>query len=331
MFRNLISKDDLPALREKLRQGNYPRILKRLVSWTARERVDRAWEMTESPPRYWGSLEVIQQRWNLLATGSPAETVYEYVARKYLKDRDDRTALSLACGTGAHEVRWARTGRFARIDGYDISPNRIEKAREHAYVEGLEEQLRFNVGDARKLDIPPSSYDVVIVFNALHHISPLAPMIDWIHRVLRPEGLILLRDYVGPDRFQWPARQLEAANEILETLPVRYRFRWGSGEVKHRNRRVGRLAVWLNDPSEAAESSRILPLLDETFEPVERKDLGGTILHLVLKDIAHHFARRDEKAMVWMERMMLAEDELLASGEFASDFVFGVWRKRGAD
>lgn len=326
MLEGLFSKDDLPALREKLRQGHGPRILRRMVSLTPGMRVDRSWEVTESPPKYWGSLDEVQRRWNRLATGDPDQTVYEYVARKYLGDRDDRMALSLACGTGAHEVRWARTGRFARIDGYDASPNRIEKARERAAIEGLEEQVRFDVADVRKLDLDPSSYDVVIAFNALHHISPLAPMVEQIGRVLKPDGLVVLRDYVGPDRFQWTSRQLAAADELLASLPVRYRIRWGSGDVKHRNYRLGRLAMWLSDPSEAAESSRILPLLDERFGPVERTDLGGTVLHLVLKDIAHHFARGDEKAATWLDRLIAAEDELLASGEVGSDFVFGVWR-----
>ncbi|HUF09306.1 MAG TPA: methyltransferase domain-containing protein [Rhodothermales bacterium] len=332
MFGNLVSKDDLPLLVEKLRQGQGPKSLRLLAAFTAKQRVDRTWEIIESPPKHWGSLEAIQRRWNLLATGDPSVTAYDHVASRYLADRDDRVALSIACGTGVHEVRWARTGRFARIDGFDVSPERIEAARERALLEELSDVVHFNVADLRKLDVPPSSYDVVIAINALHHVSPLEPVIQWIGRLLKPEGLIVLRDYVGPDRFQWTPLQLKAADELLAKIPLRYRIRWGSGSVKKRNYRAGRLAMMFSDPSEAAESSRILPLLDGAFEQVERRNLGGTILHLVLKDIAHHFSTGDPKAEAWLERMMLAEDELLANGEVESDFVFGVWRntERGA-
>jgi len=328
MFGNLISKDDLPLLVEKLRQGHGPRVLSLLVALTDRQRVDRIWGVTESSPKHWSNLEAIQGRWNLLTTGDPSETVYDHVARRYLADRDDRIALSIACGTGAHEVRWAATGRFARIDGFDASPARIEDARERALLEKLSDVVQFNVADVRKLDLPTSSYDVVIAFNALHHITPLEPAIEWIGRVLKPDGLILLRDYVGPDRFQWTPLQLKAADELLAEVPLRYRIRWGSGSVKKRIYRPGRLAMKLSDPSEAAESSRILPLLDGAFEQVELRNLGGTILHLVLKDIAHHFSTGDPKAETWLERMMRAEDQLLANGEVGSDFVFGVWRSR---
>jgi SAM-dependent methyltransferase len=327
VFNNLLSKDDLPLLLEKIRQGHGPRVLRMLISVGSRRRVERMWAVTESPPKHWGSLEAVQRRWNLLTTGDTDETLYDYVARTHLADRSDRVALSLACGTGAHEVRFAQTGRFARIDAFDISPARIENARERANREGLEETLRFEVGDARTLNLPDSSYDLIIAMNALHHFTPLKPVVAQMRALLNPGGLIVLRDYVGPDRFQWTSRQIDAADELLRSLPVRYRIHWGSDTVKKRNYRPGRLAVWFSDPSEAAESSQILPLLDEAFETVERKDLGGAILHLVLKDIAHHFARHDPKADKHLERLMAAEDELMARGEVGSDFAFGIWVK----
>lgn len=331
MLRNLISRDDLPLLLEKVRQGHGPRLLRLAVSMTRRRRVDRTWEATESPPKHWGSVQPVQRRWNALVTGDPDTTIYDHVAGNYLADRDDYVALSLACGTGAHEVRFAHTGRFGRIEGYDLSQNRVEKALQRAVNERVDETVKFHVGDVRTLEVAPESCDVVIAFNALHHISPLKPTIAWIRRVLRPGGLVIVRDYVGPDRFQWTSRQLAVADELLATIPLRYRTRWGSGSVKKRNYRIGRLAMILSDPSEAAEASHIVPLLDEHFERVETKDLGGAVLHLVLKDIAHHFGRGEEKADKHLERLMAAEDELMGSGEVGSDFVFGVWRKSTSD
>jgi len=325
VFNNLISKDDWLLLVEKLRQGHGPSLLRRLASMSAGGRVQVAWDITESPPKYWGSLGIIHERWNLLATGDPTERFYEYVGRTYLNDREDRVAVSLACGTGAHEIRWAQTGRFARILGYDVSKSRIESARRRASEEGVEAIAQFEVGDVRTLATEADTYDVVIAINALHHISPLAPTIEWIQRVVKPGGLIIVRDYVGPDRFQWTARQLQIADELLHSIPVRFRTHWGSGTVKKRNLRPGRLVMRLSDPSEAAESSRIVPLLDEHFECLEKKDLGGAVLHILLKDIAHHFSA-DSKAQKHLERLMATEDELMAKGEVGSDFVFGVWQ-----
>lgn len=326
VLRGLVSKHDPAILVEKLRQGGGPRILRSLLAPSAAGRVGRTWELTQSPRKHWGSLDVIQRRWNLLTGGDASVSLYDYVTDKYLRDRDDCVALSLACGTGAHEVRFARTQRFGRIDGYDLSANRIAKAHERAAGAGVSEVARFHVGDVRALDFDGRPYDVLITINALHHVSPLAPMIGRMKDLLKPGGLVILRDYVGPDRFQWTPAQLAAADAALSTLPQRYRIRWGSGTVKKRNYRPGRLAMMLSDPSEAAESSRILPLLDEMFEPLERKNLGGAMLHLVLKDIAHHFAADDQEAAACLDHLIETEDKLMAAGEVESDFVFGIWR-----
>lgn len=54
--------------------------------------------------------------------------------------------------------------------------------------------------------------------------------------------------------------------------------------------------MWLSDPSEAVESSDIVPLIHKHFEVVERKDYGGAILHLLFSGIGHHFVSPDPDA-----------------------------------
>jgi hypothetical protein len=50
-----------------------------------------------------------------------------------------------------------------------------------------------------------------------------------------------------------------------------------------------------NDPSEAVESSNILSQLAIHFDIVEMKEYGGTVLHLLLYEIAHHFLPGDPR------------------------------------
>jgi hypothetical protein len=86
----------------------------------------------------------------------------------------------------------------------------------------------------------------------------------------------VLNEYIGPARFQWTARQLEAVNALRELLPPRYRVRWQDRGLKRRVHRPSRLSMMLYDPSEAVESDRIVPSLDKFFAVVERRDYGGT-------------------------------------------------------
>ena len=83
----------------------------------------------------------------------------------------------------------------------------------------------------------------------------------------------------------------------------------------------------LSDPSEAAESDRIISELANRFELLERHDLGGTLLHLVLDDIAHNFDAETVVAADALQALFSTEDALLHAGELSSDFVFAVFQK----
>ena len=81
------------------------------------------------------------------------------------------------------------------------------------------------------------------------------------------------------------------------------------------------------DPSEAIESSAILPALDELFERVELRWMGGTLSHLVFAKIAQNFAADDPEARRCVDLVFEAEDLLMDAGEIGSDYVVGVWRR----
>ncbi|MFV1980117.1 MAG: class I SAM-dependent methyltransferase [Rhodothermia bacterium] len=334
MLRNLVSIDDFLVVHEKLRQGYGGRVKRLLRPRSRNERTQMAWEATESPPKHWGSLDQVQKRWNKLATGNPDRTFHDHFVETYLfgtRNPEPGTrnpglrALSIGCGTGTHEIRFAGFPEyFSRIDAYDVSPVRIALASKRARDIGLDDVLHFHAADVRTLELPPNTYDLLITINALHHIAPLEPAILRFKSALKQGGLILLRDYVGPRQFQWPDRQVRAVDEALKRIPESFRRRWGSGSVKKRVWKPGRLLMRLSDPSEAAESDLILPLLESHFTLTERRDLGGGILHLALKDIAHNFASAAGKP--WLGYLFELEDQLLASGEVSSDFVVSVFK-----
>lgn len=84
----------------------------------------------------------------------------------------------------------------------------------------------------------------------------------------------------------------------------------------------------LMDPSEAVESSKIMPLLRKVFDIVEVKEYGGTILNLLFSDIAHHFISNDEDAKRILRLCLDIEDLLLELKEVPSDFAFVACKKR---
>lgn len=314
----ILTLDDFRKLRDKLTEGQS---LGARFWGASAKRAAAAWHQTESPPRHWYNVPWVQERLNTCATGRADVDHRDYVAETYLKG-GHKTALSMGCGAGSKELAWAKTGVFERIDAFDLSPNRIREAIVKAETAGFVDLLHFQVGDATTFHPPQSAYDVVIAEASLHHFSGLKALIPRLHNWLKPDGLLVLHEYVGPARFQWTPEQLREANALLAKLPDTHRTVWGHSRLKSRCYQPGRLAMWLNDPSEAVESDQILPLLRQHFREVEVRALGGTLLHLLLADIAHHFITPDETALSLLREAAATEDRMEVS-----DFVFAVFRR----
>lgn len=327
MLNNLVNLHDLSLLAEKIRCGQLGQILRVLLS-PKQNRIKETWKDAELPPTDWLSIPIVNRRWNYLVSGDINVDYYEYMSQKCLSSATPITALSLGCGSGDRELMWAKLGKFRRIDAYDLSEVRIAYAKKRAAETGYGHIVNYQVGNVFPIDLPHASYDLLLAEHSLHHFSPLGTLLPKLSSSLKPEGHFIVNEFIGPDRFQWTARQLEVVNFLLSLLPVKYRIRWNSGLVKSKVFRPSRLSMILRDPSEAVESSRILPLLTQIFDVVEIKECGGTILHLLLADIAHNFLSEEEETNRFLNLFLEVEDLILEAGDLPSDFVVAVCKKR---
>jgi len=75
------------------------------------------------------------------------------------------------------------------------------------------------------------------------------------------------------------------------------------------------------DPSEAIRSSAILSALEKHFRIVEVRELGGSLLHIGLSDIAQNFDPATPADVGLLEQFFALEDRLMAEGVIASDFA----------
>lgn len=326
MFNNWINIHDLAKLAEKVSQNGGFWLKTRLLA-ERRQRVASSWSHTTTPTGSVWEIPALRRRWNQLVTGNPDQDHVGYISRKHLKKRYRLIALSPGCGGGDNELNWARTGRFRRIDAFDLSPQRIQAAREKARIQKLNHIVRFSVGDITTVASRRERYDLILFEGALHHFTPVKRILSETSGMLKSDGLLVINEFVGPSRFQWTRCQLRVANALLALLPDFYR-RKTNGRIKKGIYRPGQLAMRLLDPSEAADSSSIMPCLKEMFEILEIKQKGGTILNLLFHGIAHHFQKPDETAQAFLELSFTAEDLLLRSKQIASDYVVAVCRPR---
>lgn len=321
MLGNLINRHDATRLYRKLRQGHLQQVADKLRT-PEPQRVMNFWSAPGPGAGLvqWDDIPAVRRRWH---TFGGLETGFaEHATRRWLSGRSGLRVLSLGCGSGRQELEWAQLGVFAQITGVDISPEQIERATRNAKEAGLDDTLSFHVADVRAaLREADGQYDVVLALDALHHFTHLEDIMRLTARALGPGGLLIMDEYVGPSRFQWTSGQVRAANALLGALPERHRTQH-DGQVKRRVVRPSRLSMRLDDPSEAVESSSLMPALQRYFAVLEEHPYGG-ILHLALHSIAHNFQAVDDPSTVRSLQLCLtAEEQALA--RVGHDFSYAV-------
>jgi 2-polyprenyl-3-methyl-5-hydroxy-6-metoxy-1,4-benzoquinol methylase len=103
------------------------------------------------------------------------------------------TVLDCGCGSGAITVGLATVVAPGLVTGIDISDMEIERARTRAAKAAIP-NIQFEVGDLYQLRFPDGAFDAVFAHNVLEHLRDPAQGLHEMQRVLKPGGVIGLRD-----------------------------------------------------------------------------------------------------------------------------------------
>ncbi|MDX9755444.1 MAG: class I SAM-dependent methyltransferase [bacterium] len=272
------------------------------------------WGRSKSAERTcWFDSPTVCRYINQSISGRPDVDWLEYVKQRYLS-RPAARGLNLGCGHGELERMIVRRNLVQHMDGVDISAGAVAQATTLAAQEGLADRVLYRVGDANDLDrsLPQAQYDVVFVSMALHHFAHLEKSLYSVQSMLKPKGLFIVNEFIGPDRFQWTEAQLDAANRILACFP---------SEIKANLREPGKKITRVTRPSlkymkenfafEAICSERIVPALYDKFHIIEQKNYGGTILHLLFEAIMGNFKEETNREHAILVRMACVMEKLL--------------------
>jgi ubiquinone/menaquinone biosynthesis C-methylase UbiE len=113
-------------------------------------------------------------------------------------------ALDVGTGPGQIPIKLALKLPQLEIVGIDLSEAMLAKARNGAAAAGLERQIRFETGDARRLRFPDHHFNLVMCNSLLHHAADPLATLNELARVTRPRGALLLRDLRRPSSLVFP-------------------------------------------------------------------------------------------------------------------------------
>jgi ubiquinone/menaquinone biosynthesis C-methylase UbiE len=107
-------------------------------------------------------------------------------------------AVDVACGIGTSALELAlQTG--CRVVGVDLSPTNVREASEAADSNGIQDRVRFVVGDAEALPLDSASVDGVLCECALCTFPDRRGAVRELARVLKPGARLALSDVTADE------------------------------------------------------------------------------------------------------------------------------------
>ncbi|MCB0045455.1 MAG: class I SAM-dependent methyltransferase [Caldilineaceae bacterium] len=172
---------------------------------------------------YWTDLTSVQSRLNHKVSGNDCQDWLNYTLHRYFTGKLPLArCYSLGCGHGEVERQLARSEAFILCEASDISDGAIAEAQRAAIAEGLT-NIIYTVKNANALTLQPQTYDAVWAHASIHHFECLDHVFATVATALKPNGLFILNEYIGPSRFQFPLAQRQAIQACLDLLPAAYR------------------------------------------------------------------------------------------------------------
>jgi ubiquinone/menaquinone biosynthesis C-methylase UbiE len=118
--------------------------------------------------------------------------------------------LDVGTGTAQIPLEVCRRAPAARLVGVDLAEHMLAVGRRNVHQAGLENRVRLDHGDAKRLPYPDGSFGAVMSNSIVHHIPEPAFVVAEMVRVAAPGGTIFVRDLIRPDD-DAAARRLVAA------------------------------------------------------------------------------------------------------------------------
>ena len=224
--------------------------------------------------------------------------------------------VAIGAGTGQNERALVGAGLVEHFDLYEVSADRIATARQQAAEAGMSEHFSEYLEDALLSD-KIEEYDLVYWQMSLHHMFDVDHAIAWSVRALKPGGLLVINDYIGPTRLQWTKTEISTVRKFLEeNRPVIQidprRVRGGS--------RFRRFKQFLRDPSESPQSDKI-PLSYKRHTGEDLNILGGAMIHLC----GGFLFGTDKLDPTIHDRLIALDQQMRDRG--IHHFAFGCWQK----
>lgn len=111
-------------------------------------------------------------------------------------------ALDLGTGPGDIPIMLCGPTQNVSIFAVDLAQSMLDLAQRKIELAGLGKRITLAQIDVKALNLPDDSFDAVFSNTILHHLPEPATMLAEAARVLKPGGLLLIRDLYRPESIE---------------------------------------------------------------------------------------------------------------------------------
>lgn len=170
----------------------------------------------------------------------------------------------------------------------------------------------------------PLRYDIVVCVSGLHHIVELEQVLEGIRDCLEPDGEFwVVGEQVGRSGNRlWP-EAFEACNQVMSSIPARYRLNAHSGAIDEKipNNNFGSASF------EGIRSEEIEGLISRYFSPISEYRRNTFLWRLVNQAYASNYDLQKDEDVRTLQQLVIAEAECWWRGGRPTE-LFGVYAPR---
>ncbi|MHA2646455.1 MAG: class I SAM-dependent methyltransferase [bacterium JZ-2024 1] len=249
-------------------------------------------------------------------------------------------ALDFGCGMGWLSLELARAGLY--VTGLDLSPVSIQIAKKYAETQQVSGSLQYRVADLNREELGTAVYDVIVIWDVLHHLADVDGVMRRLTQALKPGGQLLIWDHIGMQEknlrfYRWfhyfvPADLRMYLNKLrrLLGLPGIDVFR---GDRPSPERTPGDAipagppqtdATIPDAPFEHYAENQILPTLAKWTPGVTLETHLCFVMHLAHY---HRLPRLGHYSLLWFLKRL--DEWLIQVGLLSGEYLLGQWTKTG--
>lgn len=134
----------------------------------------------------------------------------------------------LDVGTGPAQIPILLAQRCPNINitAIDLSDEMLKIAKQHIVDSDLTERITLELVDAKSLPYPDNTFDGLISNSIVHHIHDSLRALKEMSRVMKPKGVVLIRDLIRPETPE--AAQAFVDKYAAEDTPIQQKLYYES-------------------------------------------------------------------------------------------------------